>query len=66
MISGGSLASQIRGGVYHGLKTYWYNPISKRPPEHLPVTCELGNLFELLRLINCNHEAKEVYDATFF
>ena len=51
LLIGDSLTSDIRGGMDYGIDTCWYNPAGEPRPEGLAITYEIGQLSQLLKLI---------------
>ena len=51
LIIGDSLTSDMKGGVEYDIDTCWYNPGGEAKPEGLPITYEIGDLRELLEVI---------------
>jgi 2-haloacid dehalogenase len=52
LMVGDSLSSDIRGGTDYGLATCWYNPSRKKAGPADRVVHDIGNLAELLRLVD--------------
>ena len=52
IIVGDSLTSDIRGGIYAGVRTCWFNPHRKAPDPMIPADYEIHALSELAPLLN--------------
>ena len=52
LVIGDSLTSDIQGGIAYGLDTCWYNPVGEPRPEGLAITHEIGQLGELLEMLD--------------
>lgn len=51
LVVGDSLSSDMRGGVYAGIDTCWYNPKGKSAPADLPITYTVRTLEDLIPLV---------------
>ncbi|HEX2994883.1 MAG TPA: YjjG family noncanonical pyrimidine nucleotidase [Anaerolineales bacterium] len=51
LLIGDSLTSDIRGGVDYGIDTCWFNPTGEPGPEGWAITYRVGQLRELLEII---------------
>ncbi|HMB22888.1 MAG: YjjG family noncanonical pyrimidine nucleotidase [Chloroflexota bacterium] len=51
LLIGDSLTSDIRGGVDYGIDTCWFNPTGEPEPEGWAITYRIGQLRELLEII---------------
>lgn len=51
LIIGDSLTSDIRGGINAGIDTCWFNPHQAENRLNLPVTYQISNLQELLKIV---------------
>jgi YjjG family noncanonical pyrimidine nucleotidase len=51
LIIGDSLTSDMRGGADYGIDTCWFNPTGELQPEGLLLTHKIGQLSELLAII---------------
>lgn len=51
LVIGDSLSSDIRGGVYYGLDTCWFNPTGSTPDPEIQPTHQIARLDELLTLL---------------
>lgn len=51
LVVGDSPSSDMRGGVYAGIDTCWYNPKGKSAPADLPITYTVRTLEDLIPLV---------------
>jgi 2-haloacid dehalogenase len=51
LIIGDSLSSDIKGGLDYGIDACWFNPNGEARPENLQITYEIGDLRELLEIV---------------
>ena len=51
LVIGDSLTSDIKGGVEYGIDTCWLNPTGKKAPEGMDITYVIGDIRELLGIL---------------
>ena len=56
LIVGDSLTSDIKGGIYFGIDTCWYNPKGKSMPEEMNITYVASNFDEIYDVITDESE----------
>ena len=51
LVIGDSLTSDIKGGIYAGIDTCWYNPKGKEAPADMPITYVVSQLKDVIPLV---------------